>query len=87
MGSVERKERAIIITDLKCGKLARKILQTSLRLSRPRTTCHDIVVECTGHGERPDRLRVRAVCTSPETKAEFIAMAEGYAASVAKMVE
>jgi hypothetical protein len=88
MGTVDRPEKAIIVTKLPCSKPARKILQFSLRASRPRTTCHDIVVECAGHeGDRLNTLRVRAICTTPKAKEEFIAMAEGYAESVKLMLE
>lgn len=86
--TADRPEKAVILTKLPCDKTARKILQFSLRSSRPRTTCHDIVVECAGHeGDRLNRLRVRAICTTPKSKEEFIAMAEGYAESVKAMLE
>ena len=87
MRAVERKEKALFITDLPCASLARKILQSSLRLSRPKTTCHDIVVECAGPvGHKDSRLRVRAICTTPKSRSEFEAMAEGYAESVKGMI-
>lgn len=88
MGTVDRPEKALALTDLRCGKAARKMLQSSLRLSRPRTTCHDIVVECSGQeGDRHSRLRVRAVCTTPKSRADFVELAEGYAKSVKDMLE
>lgn len=88
MGTVEHKERAFFLTDLPCDKLARKILQSSLRISRPRTTCHDIVVECFDAAPRiRSRLQVRALCTTPKSRVEFEAMAEGYSKSVKGMIE
>jgi len=88
MGAVERKERAFVVTGLPCEGPGRKILQSALRLSRPRTTCHDIVVECLGPaGDRHSRLAVRADCTSSKTRDQFTAMAEGYAESVKDMLK
>jgi hypothetical protein len=87
MGKVEHKTKAFVFTSLRCGKVARNILQASLRASRPRTTCHDIVVECSGSGGIDDRLVVRADCTTPKSKDHFEAMAEGYAASVKDMLK
>jgi hypothetical protein len=83
----EHKEKARIVTPLRCDRSAKKILQFSLRSSRPRTTCRDIVVECSGPGEADDRLIVRAVCTTPKSRDEFIELAEGYARSVKAALE
>jgi hypothetical protein len=88
MGVADRPEKASVITKLPCSKIARKILQFSLRASRPKTTCHDIVVECESHeGDRLNRLRVRANCTTPKSKSDFIDMVEGYSESVKSMIE
>lgn len=88
LGRFEHKERASVVVDLACTNAGRKMLQLALRTARPRHTCHDVVVECAGRqGERHARLHVRALCTTPKSKAEFVDLAEGYAKSVKDMLE
>jgi hypothetical protein len=87
MGRVERKERAIVVTNLRCKKGLDRALQNAIRYNIRQdiqNACHDIVVECmpTTSDPRDDRLVVRADCTSPKTKDKFENIVSRYAVAI-----